>query len=128
LEDTRENWIPVHAAGASWVEEGAAPVGGVIGNLDTVQLQEARNLILETDENLEIQVGDIVRYVDIEKPDDTLSVQITNNVSELATGLVSVNTPLAQTLIGAVVMDEVTLHVPGMQRRVFRITGITRPA
>jgi hypothetical protein len=127
LEDIRANWKPDHVSGDSWVEEGVAWVEPETDKQEADQGLEVRNVVLETEEDLEVQVGDVVRYIDIQKPDDILTAQITHQVSDLANGLVSAKTPLAQALLGAIVMDEVALHLPGTQRRTFRITGITRP-
>ena len=126
LDDTRANWKPDYVSGGSWVEEGLASVEQNAEKREAEQRLEVSNVVLETEEDLEVQVGDIVRYIDIQQPDDILSVQITHRASDLANGVVSAKTPLAQALLGAVVMDEVALHLPGAQRRVFRITGITR--
>ena len=71
-------------------------------------------------------IGDLVRYVDIAKPDDILSVRITNRATDLANGLISEATPLAQALLGAAAGDEVPLHIAGAPRRLFRIVAIKR--
>lgn len=72
-------------------------------------------------------ITDLVRYVDIKRPDDVLSVRICDGVSDLANGVISENTPLAQALLGALVGDEVPLHLPGGAPRVFRVIGINKP-
>ena len=92
-----------------------------------VDRQLVLEAILQTDDDPEIEVGDLVRYVDVLKPDDILSVRITNGRSDLANGLVSESTPLAQALLGAIAGDEVLLHLPGGTRRLFRVVGITKP-
>jgi transcription elongation GreA/GreB family factor len=86
------------------------------------------SVLVETEDDLDVQVGDVVKYVDTAKPDDVLSVQIVHKASDLANGVVSAATPLAQTLLGSVVGDEVNLHLPGTGQRVFRIIDIKRPA
>ena len=80
--------------------------------------------LLKTEDDLEIEVGDLVRYVDVLKPEDVLSVRITHRASDLANGVISEATPLAQALLGALAGDEVPLHVPGASRRLFRIMAI----
>lgn len=135
LDDLRRNWKPEHAADTSWVEEGVplAPTVTAIArpNAQTlsplVERQLVLDAVLQTDDDLEIEVNDLVRYVDVLKPDDVLSVRITKGPSDLANGLVSENTPLAQTLLGAIVSNEVPLHLPGGTRRLFRVVGITKP-
>ncbi len=129
LVDTRANWKPDHVWGDSWVEEGVTSVDEQNPDRqEAEQRLEVSDVVLETEEDLEVQVGDVVKYIDIQNPDDILSVQITYQASDLANGVVSAKTPLAQALLGAVVMDEVALHLPGAERRVFRITGIARPS
>ena len=83
--------------------------------------------MLKTDDDVEIEVGDLVRYFDVLKPEDVMSVRITNRPSDLANGLISENTPLAQALLGALAGDEVPLNVPGGSRRLFRIMSISKP-
>ncbi len=72
----------------------------------------------------EVQVGDVVRYVDITNPDDVITVQLTVNKDDFSNGLISESRPLAQTLLGAIVGDEVQLHLPGSSSKVFRIIEI----
>ena len=83
--------------------------------------------LLKTDDDVEIEVGDLVRYVDVLKPEDVLSVRISSRPSDLANGLISENTPLAQALLGALAGDEVPLHLPGGSRRLFRIISVSKP-
>jgi transcription elongation GreA/GreB family factor len=82
--------------------------------------------LLKTEDYLEIEIGDLVRYVDVLKPQDVLSVRITNRASDLANGVISEATPLAQALLGALAGDEVRLHIPGAAQRRFRIISIIR--
>ena len=83
---------------------------------------------LATEDDLEVGIGDLVRYVDIAKPDEVLTVRITHTATDLAKGSISKATPLAQALLGAAVGDEVPLLIAGGRRRVFRITSIARPS
>jgi transcription elongation GreA/GreB family factor len=134
LEDIRRSWRPEHAARESWVEEGG-PTGSAATPVadTTARFASAadRHLVLKamlkTDDDLEIEVGDLVRYVDALKPQDVLSVRISNRSSDLANGLISESTPLAQALLGALAGDEVPLHLPGGSRRLFRIISISKP-
>ena len=52
------------------------------------------------------------------------TVRITPGATDIANGLISLTTPLAQTLLDAVVGDEVSLKVPGAPSRTFRILEI----
>jgi len=127
LEVLRETWRPEHSAGASWVEEG---VSTAERSASQSAGAEERNIIgqmlLPTAENMEVQVGDVVCYVDIRKPEDVLTVSITQKATDIANGLIAAATPLAQTLIGSVVGDEVSLHIPGASPKVFRILEIKK--
>ena len=134
LEDIRRSWRPERAARECWVEEGGPTGSAATPVADTAARFAAaadRHLVLEamlkTDDDLEIAVGDLVRYVDVLKPQDVLSVRISSRSSDLANGLISESTPLAQALLGALAGDEVPLHLPGGSRRLFRIISISKP-
>jgi transcription elongation GreA/GreB family factor len=133
LEDTRKTWRPEHSKGESWIEEGIASVSETTRRATTtaqVVAEADRQLVLDsllkTEDYFEIEVGDLVRYVDVLKPQDVLSVRITNRASDLANGLISEVTPLAQALLGALTGDEVPLHVPGAARKLLRIMAINK--
>jgi transcription elongation GreA/GreB family factor/very-short-patch-repair endonuclease len=132
LEDVRENWKPEHPAGASWIEEGKATeveeAPSAAAEARTVEQQVVNKALLETDDNLEVAVGDLVRYVDVAEPEDILSIQITDRASDLRNGLISQAMPLAQALLGAAIGDEVPLHIAGRQKRMLRVVGIRRIA
>jgi very-short-patch-repair endonuclease len=132
LDHLRKTWKPEHGSGASWIEEGA-PVLFAASEIDAPSPAEsARSIVsevlLDTDEELEVELGDVVKYVDINNPTDVLTVRIIRGATDLANGLVSSSAPLAQTLLSAVVGDEVSLHVPGTPARLFRIIEIKRPS
>jgi very-short-patch-repair endonuclease len=134
LDELRRNWTPTHMAGASWVEEGVfvaptvTPLARTTAQLTTAtDRQQILGAMLQTDDDMEIEVGDLVRYVDVQKSDDILSIRISRGASDLANGLISENTPLAQALLGATTGDEVPLHLPGNTRRVFRVVAIAKP-
>jgi hypothetical protein len=129
LDDTRKTWKPEHSSGASWVEEGAAatergPATSVKAPASDRQL--VMDVLLRTEDDIEVEVGDLVRYADVAKPADILTVRITHKPSDLTNGFISEATPLAQALLGAVVGDEVPLYIPSAPQRRFRIIGITR--
>jgi hypothetical protein len=134
LEEIRRSWRPEHGSGDSWIEEGMsimAPVTSVSGTTARVDAAAQRQLVLDamlqTGDEVGIEEGDVVRYVDVKKPDDLFTVRITNRSSDLANGLISENTPLAQALLGAVAGDEVPLHLPGGASRLFRVISIGKP-
>ena len=143
LGDLRKNWKHEHAAGESWTEEGQvrprspAPSSGISAKVDVAieprspyQEEAERSVVqgalIESEDDLEVEVGDVVRYVDISKPGDVITVQITAKRDDFPNGLISESRPLAQTLLGAVMGDEVTLHVPSTIPKVFRILEIKR--
>ena len=73
------------------------------------------SVLIDTEDDLEIEVGDVVRYVELTQPNDVLTVQITQGKDDFANGVVNENRPLAQALLGAVVGDEVLLHLEHSQ-------------
>ena len=133
LEDLRRSWKPKHVGGASWFEEGVPSASAATRGAETTARviaaadRDVLDAMLKTDDDVEIEVGDLVRYVDVVKPEDVLSIRITNRSSDLANGVISENTPLAQALLGALAGDEVPLHLPGASRRLFRIMSVSKP-
>ena len=109
LEDLRASWRPEHASGESWIEEGVSAVASsasitneVESNESSVQVEIERQAIsaalIDTGEDMEVEVGDLIRYADLVTPNDVLSVQITNGLDDLVNGVVNVRKPLAQML------------------------------
>lgn len=78
------------------------------------------------DDELTVDVGDLVSYALIDKPEDVIQVRITFKQTDLAAGLVSEATPLGEALMGATVGETVVLRVPGKVAQVFRVQGIKR--
>jgi very-short-patch-repair endonuclease len=131
LEDLRKDWKPEHSGGESWIEEGILTSIGEEEETPLateIERQTVSKALLDNDENIEVTVGDFVRYIEVGKPDDVMSIQIVEKATDLKNGLISQATPLAQALLDAAVGDEVPLHIAGAPRRVFRIVGIRRIA
>ena len=139
LEDLRVNWKPDHFAGEAWIEEGqhlhsagvnAAQYGVITDDDTSTQADTERDTVMsaliDTEDDPSVDVGDVVRYVDIEKPAVVLTVQITSGMDDFANGIVNKLKPLAQTLLGAVAGDQVTLQLLGAEPRVFRIIAIEK--
>ena len=137
LEDLRQSWKPEHASGEAWIEEGQGagqPTARAIQDVEQVENtaqaeidREAVSLVLiDTEDDLEIEVGDVIRYVDLSKPNDVLTVQITSGKDDFLNGIVNESRPLAQALIGAVIGDEVVLHLPGTTARNFLVKEIIK--
>lgn len=137
LEDLRESWKPEHASGEAWIEEGQGAgqpttnttqvVEQVENTAQAVIDREAVSAVLiDTDDDLEIEVGDVVRYVDLAKSNDILTIQITSGKDDFANGIVNESRPLAQALLGAVVGDEIALHLTGSASKTFQVIEIKR--
>jgi len=96
-------------------------------NLESVS-QTAGGLVTEASDE-EVSVGDHVAYRDLsgESPDSELSVMITRSRTDLAAGLISETTPLAQVLLGAIVGEQIALRIPGQRERVLEIIRIAKP-
>jgi very-short-patch-repair endonuclease len=126
LEDLRKCWKPEHASGQSWIELGKKNnLEEPAGNGESDQ-EKVRSALLDFEDDPAVIVGDTVRYVDIRKPDDVLTVQITHDKTDMNVGLVHRGSPLAHTLLGAVAGDEVTMHLPGASAKTFRILEVKR--
>jgi len=137
LERLRESWRPEHSSGNSWVEEGQSagqPTANMIERNEsvekTVQTERERetvsSVLIDTEDDLEVEVGDVVRYIDIARPKDVLTVQITRGQDDFANGIVNKSRPLAQTMLGALVGDEVVLHLAGSTSKTLQIIEIIR--
>lgn len=137
LEDLRESWKPEHASGEAWIEEGQGAGQSTISVTQEVKQVEnaaqaeiereaVNSVLIDTDDDLEIEVGDVVRYADLASPNDVLTVQITNGKDDFTNGIVNESRPLAQALLGAVAGDEVALHLAGGASKTFQIIEIKR--
>ncbi|MDE1892571.1 MAG: DUF4011 domain-containing protein [Betaproteobacteria bacterium] len=137
LKDLRESWNPEHASGESWIEEGQG-VGQTtsrviektesIKNAAQVEIERevVSSVLIDTEDDLEVAVGDVVRYVDLSKPNDVLTVQITSGKDDFPNGIVNESRPLAQALLGAVIGDQVKLHLAGSESKSFQVIEIVR--
>lgn len=137
LEDLRQSWKPEHASGEAWIEEGQGagqPTTRAIQEVEQVEntaqaeidREAVSSVLIDTEDDLEIEVGDVIRYVDLSKPNDVLTVQITSGKDDFSNGIVHESRPLAQALIGAVIGDEVVLHLPGTTARNFLVKEIIK--
>ena len=136
LEDLRSSWKPEHASGESWIEESDSSIPSSLNtslssknqsaSQTALDLEDISSVLIADDDDLEVAVGDVVRYADLDKPLDILTVQITNGKDDFENGIVNESRPLAQVLLGAVVGDEVTLHLPAAKARVFQIVEIKK--
>ena len=83
-------------------------------------------MLIETGDDLEIEVGDVIRYVDLAKLNVVLTVQITRGKDDFPNDIVKESRPFAQALLGAVVGDEVALHLTGSASKTFQVIEIKR--
>lgn len=77
-------------------------------------------------EYLEVEVGDVVRYVDLNQPADILTVQITAGKDDFQNGIVNESRPLAKALLGATQGDEIILHLAGANAKRLHILEILK--
>jgi transcription elongation GreA/GreB family factor/very-short-patch-repair endonuclease len=132
LEDQRESWKPEHTSGEAWIEEGqGARVTQEIEQVENtaqseIEREAISSVLIDTEDDLEIDVDDVIRYIDLAKPNDVLTVQITSGKDDFSNGIVNESRPLAQALLGAVIGDEVVLHLPGVTARNFLVKEIIK--
>lgn len=124
LDELRASWRPEFQALETWVEE-TSTIPGTVGNF-VPEIPGDQLELFPDEEHQEVRVGDVVRYCDIQSPTDVLTVQLVDGPSDLQHGVLNKSKPLAQTILGAAVGDEVTLHLPGATARVFRILSISQ--
>ncbi len=77
-------------------------------------------------EGMVVETWDYVTYCDVEHPEDNKAVQIVEGHMDTEKGIVGENAPLAKTLLGAEVGDEVEINVPGRTKRRLRVLKIER--
>jgi transcription elongation GreA/GreB family factor/very-short-patch-repair endonuclease len=127
LGQLRQRWTPEHVTGDSWVEESASIAGAARPVEDANHAREsvaARLVFGKAD--TEVRIGDSVEYLDTAREQDIKTVRITKRTTSLEQGFIAEATPLAQSLLGSVVGDEVVLNVPGVAKRMLRILAIRR--
>lgn len=91
-----------------------------------MEREAVNSVLIDTEDELEVEVGDVVRYVDLAHPNDVLTVQITQGKDDFSNGIVNESRPLAQALLGAVIGDDVALHLAGSASKTFQIVEIIR--
>lgn len=132
LAGLRESWVPEHASGEKWIEEGQA-AGEIrqqsgqrtehLGNAAQAGIErDAVNSVLSGAEaDVEVAVGDVVRYVDVARPTNVLTVQITEGGKEVTLGVGNDSDPIARALVSAVVGDEGQVRSDGGTSRTFKV-------
>lgn len=132
LEDLKNTWKPDHVSGEKWVEESQSSIetirqsdNFVQTTLDLEQEREEVNAALIED-LAEVEVGDTIKYVDLEFPADTLTIQIVSGPDNFENGIINQSRPLAQIMLGSSVGDEVLLHFPNKESKTFHILEILK--
>jgi transcription elongation GreA/GreB family factor len=125
LDRLRKSWKPEHGAEESWSEE-SGPAAAEETSSELERTLEVTDRLVDSEPEWEVRVGDTVEYVDVGMPEEVRRVRITQRTTALDQGMVAATTPLAQSLLEAVVGDEVSLAVPGVPRRILRILAIKR--
>lgn len=88
--------------------------------------EQAMTLVLDSND-LEVEVGDHVTYIDLDvDPAREISVAISNSTHDLTQGIISSQSPFAQALIGGMVDETVVLRIPRNPDRHFKIQSIQR--
>lgn len=139
LDDKAQTWRPDHAAGERWVEEGSgeqaveqAVEESTINlqkyNQPSLELQVEKDQVTAAliEDEIEVELGDTVNYVDLEKPADVITVQIVSGQDDFSNGIINQSRPLAKAFLGSFVGDEVVLHLPGKQSRTLHILEIMK--
>jgi superfamily I DNA and/or RNA helicase/transcription elongation GreA/GreB family factor/very-short-patch-repair endonuclease len=135
LNDLSETWRPEHTSGSSWIEEGVGQAeegiaSGPISTESNLELEIERDAVssalIADVEYLEVEVGDVINYVDLNQPADILTVQITDGVDNFENGIINEARPLAKALLGAVQGDEIVLHLAGGNSKRLHILEINK--
>ncbi len=135
LDDKAQTWRPDHAAGERWIEEGAnepvindSQVNLQKYNQPSLELQVEKDQVTAAliEDDIEVELGDTVNYVDLEKPADILTVQIVSGQDDFANGIINQSRPLAKALLGGVIGDELVLNLPGKESRTLHILEILK--
>lgn len=74
-----------------------------------------------------VEIGDIVQYIDMTKPEDVLTIQFTKAKGDPPNGIFNENLPLAQKMIGECVNEEIPFHAAGRSPITYKIIKIHRP-
>ena len=75
---------------------------------------------------LKVQVGDTVDYVEVSKPEELLTIQIVNFISDVSKGQINREAPLAVKLLGKEVGEEIEFNIPTRKTATYRIVKINR--
>jgi len=78
------------------------------------------------DEELHVEVGDRVTYVDLDEPNNKKSFRIVADGHDPAAGLVNEAKPIAQALLGATEGDVVEIPIENRHTKRFKLLKIER--
>ncbi|MEW6380701.1 MAG: AAA domain-containing protein [bacterium] len=84
------------------------------GIVPQIRLQEKESDVkdVKAAHDVKVQIGDTVIYVDIQDPQIEKHIVISNTKSNPDWGIVNVNTPIAQALLGSCINDKVEAKLP----------------
>lgn len=138
LENLRKSWKPEHSSGEAWTEERQTfenqsasnsnqPIEQVQNTAQAeIEREAVSSMLIDSNSDMEVEVGDVVRYVNLAQPNDVLTIQIIRGKDDISNGIVNESRPIAQALLGAVVGDEFVLHLAGRPSKTFKIIEIQR--
>jgi very-short-patch-repair endonuclease len=78
------------------------------------------------DEALVVELDDLVKFEHSAKPGVYITAQITSSRNDLENGYISIQSPLAQTLLGLEEGEEGEMHLQGMSPKRIRVVEIVR--
>lgn len=84
------------------------------------------NSLVDEDDEMFVQVGDTVTYVDIAKPHIKITITIVDGSGDREAGIVNVDLPVAQALLDAQEGDEVEMTLPDRPSHLLKVLSIER--
>ena len=133
LDNLQNTWNPDHVSGEKWIKEYQSSLNDETIQSDnyiqaTLDLEQERDEVKAVliEDIAEVEVGDTVKYVDLEFPGDTLTIQIVSGPDNFENGIINQSRPLAQIMLGSSVGDEVLLHFPNKESKTFHILEILK--
>lgn len=84
------------------------------------------NSLVDEDDEMFVQVGDTVTYVDVAKPHIKITITIVEGSGDREAGIVNVDLPVAQALLDAQEGDEVEMTFPDRPSHLLKVLSIER--
>lgn len=99
-----------------------------IENNPKVHLEKKSTLSDEKQSSPSVEIGDVVTYLDSTMNGTAFTVKITQSQTSLEEGILNINTPLAQALIGLELGEESNLTIPGKETKELKVIKIVKLA